>query len=563
MTWYLVLAPLTILVIFPLLGFIGCSFAPNSEASVAEAYNETVESTPGLVAYWRLGEAHSTPVPSTGGAAVDQQGAFNGDYGVLAPAAADALRHSPSTAGTIDLGITPGLLVDMPSTAPNQSQSRCIETDGGYVQIPANDALNPPAFTFECWIDLTGFDQEPQGNYYCLVESTGPANGAQPRSTGFGLYLGPQDPNAPTGPYFWQVWMGDGTKFSQVAVGTQAVDASQSKLTYLALTFLGNNNSINDGQGHDLNYNLALYSYRPDTHQDISSPASLQALTAAVNNFAPNIAANGGGGDFFIGTGSNLFTGAAPWSFVQVTAAIEQPAVTTITATYPSAQAAGNFNIVVIGWRGTGALVQSVTDSAGNPYTLAIGPVTGTTLRQYIYFAANIKGGNNSVTVTWNQGANTPDVRILEYAGVAAQNSLDLTAQASGASTTSQCGPVAITSANELIFAANTTSGAPGVQAAGSGYTSRIITSNGDIAEDQLAGAIGSFSATAPLTASGNWVMQMATFKAGPVQRLYPFKGKIQEVALYSADLSVGYNTSNILDIESILASHELSGGNM
>ena len=83
--------------------------------------------------------------------------------------------------------------------------------DGGYVQIPANDALNPSAFTFECWIDLTGFDQEPEGNYYCLVESTGPANGVDPRSTGFGLYLGPKDPNAPAGPYFWQVWMGDGT----------------------------------------------------------------------------------------------------------------------------------------------------------------------------------------------------------------------------------------------------------------------------------------------------------------------------------------------------------------
>ena len=409
---------------------------------------------------------------------------------------------------------------------------------------------------------MTGFDQEPEGNYYCLVESTGPANGVDPRSTGFGLYLGPKDPNAPAGPYFWQVWMGDGTAFHQVAIGNQAVDASQSRLTYLALTFLGNHNSVNDGQGHDLNYNLALYLYRPDTNQDIDSAASVQGLTATVNNLTPNTVANGGGGDFFIGTGSNLFPGAAPWPFVQVASAIQAAPVPSITATYPAPQTAGNFNIVVVGWRGQNALVQSVTDSAGNSYTLATGPVTGTLLRQYIYFAANIKGGNNIVTVTWTAAnmATTPDIRILEYAGVAAENSLDQTAQASGASATSQCGPVTITSANELIFAANTTSGAAGAPSAGSGYTSRIITPNEDIAEDQLASAIGSYSATAPLATSGNWVMQMATFRAGPF-RLYPFKGKIQGVALYNTDLSVDSNNAQVID--TVLASHELSGGNM
>ena len=163
---------------------------------------------------------------------------------------------------------------------------------------------------------MTGFDAEPEGNYYCLVESTGPANEADPRSTGFGLYLGPQDPTNPVGPYFWQVWMGDGTQFSQVAVGAQPVDAAQSVLTYLALTFLGNNNSVNDGQGNDLNFNLALYLYRPDTNQDLTVP-SLQALSAAVNTFKPNTVANSGGGDFFICSGSNLFP-AAPPSFVQV-----------------------------------------------------------------------------------------------------------------------------------------------------------------------------------------------------------------------------------------------------
>ena len=50
--------------------------------------------------------------------------------------------------------------------------------------------------------------------------------------------------------------------------------------------------------------------------------------------------------------------------------------------------------------------------------------------------------------------------------------------------------------------------------AAGSGFTTRVITSpDGDIAEDKVVTTAGSNSATATLTSSGPWVMQMVTFK--------------------------------------------------
>jgi hypothetical protein len=558
MTWYLLLAPLAVLVILPLFAFVGCGA---ELGAIGPDYPTTIEDTPGLVAYWRLGEPFATPVPSSGGAAKSEVVGFSGDYFELAPAVADTQYQSPDTAGKIALGVTPGLL--------EFSDSPCILVDGGYVRIPANDALNPPVFTFECWIDFTssGYSAENPNNYfYCLVESTGPKNGLEPRSTGFGLYLGPKDASTPG--YFWQVWMGDGTQFKQVAVADkQATDVVDQQcgygtglnLTYLVLTFNGNNNSVNDVQGHDLNFNVALYLYRPDTSQNLTVPC-IQALSGTVNNFAPNIVANGGGGDFFIGTGSNLFPGAvvAP-SFVQVNAATSQTTVQAGAVTYPAAQTAGNLNIVVVGWSDTAATVQSVTDTAGNVYTLAIGPTTGTGLSQSIYFAANIKGGSNIVTVTFSQAAQTPDIRILEYAGVAGEGALDQTAGGSGKSATSQCGPVTTTAANELIFAANTV--ATGTKAAGSGYTSRIITAapGQDIAEDQMVGSIGSLNATASLTASGNWVMQMVTFRAGPSQRLYPFKGKIQEVAFYNADLSVD---TNALALQSVLGPHETAGGN-
>jgi hypothetical protein len=88
--------------------------------------------------------------------------------------------------------------------------------------------------------------------------------------------------------------------------------------------------------------------------------------------------------------------------------------------TYPGAQTAGNLNIVVVGWNDTVATVQSVKDSKGNLYTLAIGPTSGTNVRQSIYYAANIVGGQNTVTVTFNQAAVYPDIRILGYKGVKA-----------------------------------------------------------------------------------------------------------------------------------------------
>ena len=75
----------------------------------------------------------------------------------------------------------------------------------------------------------------------------------------------------------------------------------------------------------------------------------------------------------------------------------------TVAVAYPGAQTAGDLNVVVVGWNDTTATVQSVVDSAGNTYSLAIGPTSGTALRQSIYYEPNIKAGNNTVTVTFNQ----------------------------------------------------------------------------------------------------------------------------------------------------------------
>ena len=202
-----------------------------------------------------------------------------------------------------------------------------------------------------------------------------------------------------------------------------------------------------------------------------------------------------------------------PLAFVQVAAATPQSPQSTVTVVYPVAQTAGNLNVVVVGWNDTTSNVTSVSDSRGNAYTLAVGPTSGTRLSQSIYYAKNIVSGSNAVTVTFNQAAASADIRILEYAGVDTVSPLDVTAAAVGNSNSANSGPATTTLANDLIFGADMVF--TSTTAAGSGFTSRVITSSdGDIAEDKVVTTTGSNSATATLGSAGPWVMQMVAFKA-------------------------------------------------
>ena len=202
-------------------------------------------------------------------------------------------------------------------------------------------------------------------------------------------------------------------------------------------------------------------------------------------------------------------------NFVQQNYATSNPSGSSVVMAYPAAQTAGNLNIVVVGWKDTSTAVRSVTDSRGNTYTLAVGPTSGTALTQSIYYAKNIAGGSNTVTVTFNQAAAYPDVRVLEYSGADPMTPLDATAAAVGNSRHGNSGPATITTLNELIFGAGMTVGT--YRPADNGFTKRVITNFGDIAEDATVLSMGSYSATTSLKSSAPWVMQMATFRAnGP-----------------------------------------------
>ena len=206
----------------------------------------------------------------------------------------------------------------------------------------------------------------------------------------------------------------------------------------------------------------------------------------------------------------------ATLAFVQVNAATPQTNQSTVTVTYTSAQVVGDTNILAIGWNNATSNITSVTDSAGNTYQLAVPTARGTGLSQAIYYAKNIKAaaaGTNTVTVTFSASTPYVDIRALEYSGLDLVNPFDVGTSASGTGTSANSGTVTTTAAGALIFGAGMTTG--GFSAAGANFVNRIITTpDEDIAEDRFVTTTGSYSATAPLSGSAAWVMQVATFRA-------------------------------------------------
>ena len=203
-------------------------------------------------------------------------------------------------------------------------------------------------------------------------------------------------------------------------------------------------------------------------------------------------------------------------SYVQGNYATPQSPQSSVTVTFTGAQVAGDLNVIAVGWNDSTATVSSVRDTEGNVYSLAVGPTIQSGIAsQSIYYAKNIAtaaAGANAVTVTFTSAAVSPDIRILEYVGADPNNPVDVTAASSGNSASSSSGSATTTNATDLIFGANlvqTLTSGPG-----SGFTSRLLTvPDGDIAEDQMVASTGSYSATAPVSPAGSWIMQMVAFR--------------------------------------------------
>lgn len=247
----------------------------------------------------------------------------------------------------------------------------------------------------------------------------------------------------------------------------------------------------------------------------VQNSTTITCTVPAHSAGAADVVVTNPGGKTATDTGSFTYIIGGGISFVQAQSLVSGSG-STAGATYTLAQNAGDFNVVVISWGDTTATVQSVTDSAGNTYFQALNTIADGNLSQAIYYAKNIKASaanSNSVTVTFTASATTPDVRLLEYAGIDAANPVDTVKSASSPvlSTTADSGPFTTTFATDLVIAAITPS--TSTAGAGPGFITVSLPPSGDYVEHTIISKAASVDAQATLKTSGAWVIQAVAFR--------------------------------------------------
>ena len=247
------------------------------------------------------------------------------------------------------------------------------------------------------------------------------------------------------------------------------------------------------------------YSFSGLANGTYSVTPTQSGVTFAPTSQSVTISGANAAGVNFTGQSSS---GPSPIHFIQKSVNGNESTVSNISATFPSNNTAGNLLIVT----GTAARPHgtiTVSDTAGNTYLPAIGPVTDPAqdVTAYIWYVPNCRGGANKVTLT----PSTPDameVHVSEFSGLATTLPVDQVASAAGTGPTASSGASTTTVNGELVFGYtflfNTAS-------AGAGYTGLSLV-NGDLDEYLVQSTAGSVAATFTQT-SGTWFALMATFK--------------------------------------------------
>jgi hypothetical protein len=162
----------------------------------------------------------------------------------------------------------------------------------------------------------------------------------------------------------------------------------------------------------------------------------------------------------------------------------------------------------LVGFDFSESVTPSVTDSQGNAF-IQIGSQLETPGGHYsrVYYAKNIAGGADGVTVNFAASEDRVEMYLDEYAGADPSNPVDVQSGNTGAPGTVTSGNATTTVGGDVIYGYCV---ADSAASAGSGFTARS-TMDQNLIEDELAGAAGPYAATA--SANEGWSMQMVALR--------------------------------------------------
>ena len=150
--WYFLLAPVAVLAVLLLFGFVGCESLPAIAVFVDGPYVETILEEPGLVSYWRLQENNSEEpsaptvdnTPVSGGTAKDEHGVNNGTYNRV------RLYRTHLQIRRTRQG--PSLSRKRATWTSSRDPNSSVRVDGGYVEVPFSNSLLLTSFTVEALV---------------------------------------------------------------------------------------------------------------------------------------------------------------------------------------------------------------------------------------------------------------------------------------------------------------------------------------------------------------------------------------------------------------------------
>ena len=230
------------------------------------------------------------------------------------------------------------------------------------------------------------------------------------------------------------------------------------------------------------------------------------------------------------GTGNATLTltvnpAASPGSiaYLQGASFANDASAATTSAAFPGNTAAGDLIVVAISWDTSGSAQPSVSDSQGNLFSLATSTSNPTTYQALaVYYAANIKGGADTITVTLTPSAGYRRLEIQEYSGIALDNPVDV--MTSNVNQNGDTTPNNVTSTNaatsnngDLIFGVVAVDSGTDSISAGTGFAARVAVNNGSdnpmVSEDMVQGTAGSVAATFTFASGNSYQAHLVAFR--------------------------------------------------